>query len=98
MSSKFKKVVEDFKCDNCGEEVSGNGYTNHCPHCLWSKHVDNNPGDRGNDCCGLMEPVGTEENGGEWQVVQKCQKCGEIKKNKLSTTDVFDKLIKVSNP
>lgn len=92
----FKKTVESFTCENCGETVDGNGYTNHCPHCLWSKHVDNDPGDRKNDCCGLMEPIGTEENGGKWQMVQKCQKCGVVKKNKLATTDNFDKVVKIS--
>lgn len=42
----FTKTVEDFICAHCGTHVRGNGYTNHCPECLWSKHVDNNPGDR----------------------------------------------------
>lgn len=36
----FTRVIEDFICENCGTEVKGNGYTNHCPKCLWSKHVD----------------------------------------------------------
>ena len=93
---KFKKMIEDFSCENCGEQVDGTGYTNHCQHCLWSKHVDINPGDRANNCCGLMEPIGTEEQSGEWKVVQKCQKCGEVKRNKLSTNDNFDKLVKIN--
>ena len=42
----FTRKVEDFTCEHCGREVHGNGYTNHCPHCLHSKHVDVNPGDR----------------------------------------------------
>lgn len=92
----FKKVEENFVCENCGEGITGDGYTNHCPHCLWSKHVDNEPGDRANNCCGLMEPVGTEENGGEWKIVQKCQKCGTVHKNKLSTTDNFDRVVAIT--
>ncbi len=91
----FKKTTENFICENCGEGVDGNGYTNHCPHCLWSKHVDNDPGDRANECNGLMCPIGTEENGGEWRVIQKCQKCGKIHKNKLSPEDKFDKVVQV---
>ncbi|MBR6751902.1 MAG: RNHCP domain-containing protein, partial [Alphaproteobacteria bacterium] len=43
---QFVKRVENFTCAHCGAEVFGNGYTNHCPKCLWSRHVDNNPGDR----------------------------------------------------
>ena len=30
-----------------------NGYTNHCSQCLWSKHVDINPGDRSPE---LLQP------------------------------------------
>lgn len=92
----FKKVKENFTCENCGEGIDGDGYTNHCPHCLYSKHVDVNPGDRANVCCGLMEPVGTEEKEGEWRVVQKCVKCGEVRKNKLSMTDNFDHLVQIA--
>ncbi|HYC79501.1 MAG TPA: RNHCP domain-containing protein, partial [Candidatus Binatia bacterium] len=54
----FQRTPENFVCENCGTKVSGNGYTNHCPNCLYSKHVDNNPGDRLNKCHGLMEPIG----------------------------------------
>jgi len=96
MSLKFKKTVEDFVCENCGKNVDGNGYTNHCPHCLWSKHIDIFPGDRAEKCGGLMEPIETEENGGEWSVIQKCNKCFKIHKNKISTDDNFDRLVKIS--
>ncbi|MBN2094102.1 MAG: RNHCP domain-containing protein [Candidatus Zambryskibacteria bacterium] len=92
---KFKKRKENFICEHCGKPVDGNGYTNHCPHCLWSKHVDIFPGDRAEDCGGLMEPIGAEEGGGEWRVIQKCQKCGEIHKNKLSEDDCFDCLVEI---
>ncbi|MEK7634909.1 MAG: RNHCP domain-containing protein [Patescibacteria group bacterium] len=95
MSSKFKRQIENFVCENCGKKVDGNGYTNHCPHCLWSKHVDIFPGDRAETCGGMMEPVDTEENGGEWHVIQKCGKCGKIHKNKISTNDCFDCLVKI---
>lgn len=98
MSEEFKRTIENFTCENCNESVDGNGYTNHCPHCLWSKHVDENPGDRAmkDVCGGLMEPIGTEEKGGEWRVIQKCQKCGRVHKNRLSLLDNFDHLIKIT--
>ena len=51
----FQRCPEDFECGNCGHEIEGNGYTNHCTACLWSKHVDVNPGDRAADCHGLMK-------------------------------------------
>lgn len=95
MSLKFKRTKEDFKCENCLEDVNGDGYTNHCPHCLWSKHVDIFPGDRLEGCGGMMEPIDTEENSGEWRVIQKCKKCGKIHKNRLSTRDNFDHLVNI---
>ena len=60
MSLKFQKNKEDFVCQNCGFKVKGTGYTNHCPNCLWSKHVDIYPGDRKNNCGGLMKPIKIE--------------------------------------
>lgn len=93
---KFKKNIENFVCENCDSAVDGDGYTNHCPHCLWSKHVDNFPGDRAANCGGLMEPVDTEEVHGEWRVIQKCRKCGMIRKNKISVLDDFDRVVKIS--
>ena len=61
---KFQRTIEDFTCEQCNFAVKGNGYTNHCPKCLWSKHVDVNPGDRAATCGGLMEPIGAEVGGG----------------------------------
>lgn len=90
MSSKFKKNKEDFVCEKCSTEVLGNGFTNHCPMCLWSKHVDIFPGDRAEKCGGMMEPIDIEKDGDGWRVIQKCQKCGKIHKNKLSQNDNFD--------
>jgi len=57
---KISKRKENFICRHCGAIVEGNGYTDHCPHCLWSQHRDINPGDRKEKCHGLMKPVGVE--------------------------------------
>lgn len=83
----FIKVKEDFICENCKTKVKGNGYTNHCPSCLYSKHVDIDPGDRLSKCGGLMKPIEYEVKNGETSVVQECLKCGHKKKNKLSPED-----------
>ncbi len=96
MSKKFIKNVEDFFCDHCGEVVKGNGYTNHCPKCLWSKHVDVDPGDRASECGGMMEPIRIEEKGGEHSIVHKCIKCGAEKKNKMAVGDDFEKVIDIT--
>jgi hypothetical protein len=83
----FIRNIEDFTCEHCGAEVSGTGYTNHCSQCLWSKHVDNLPGDRANPCCGLMKPIGIEVTGDSYDIVHHCQKCGVTKRNKVADND-----------
>ncbi len=89
--SKFKRNKEDFVCEKCGQAVIGNGYTNHCPKCLWSKHVDVMPGDRAATCGGMMEPVGIEgANIEDMQIVHKCVICSHTKRNRFSKDDNFD--------
>ena len=96
-SRKFQRTKEDFTCEQCGFFARGSGYTNHCPRCLWSKHVDVNPGDRQATCQGLMEPVGVEQKSGEFVILHRCVKCGFERKNKVSEDDDFDTLIKLSS-
>jgi len=81
----FIRTREDFICENCRIEVAGNGYTNHCPKCLWSKHVDIEPGDRSETCAGLMEPVGLEKNGDEYSLIHHCEHCHVRRKNKVAS-------------
>jgi len=96
MSKKFQRTMENFVCEKCGFEVRGNGYTNHCPRCLWSKHVDVNPGDREAGCQGLMKPIGVELQKGEYIITHRCIKCGVKKRNKAAKDDNFDALIRLS--
>ena len=96
MSKKFVKNKEDFVCEHCGREVKGNGYTNHCPDCLWSKHVDINPGDRQATCGGMMKPVKLVGEKGEFILTNRCEKCGHEKRNKLSKGDNFDAGLKIA--
>ncbi len=76
-TKKFQRRIEDFTCEQCGEEVKGDGYTNHCPKCLWSKHVDVNPGDRASACGGLMKPVCVEGSTPNYHIVHDCVRCGQ---------------------
>lgn len=72
----MKKVVEDFVCEVCGEKVIGNGITDHCPKCLWGKHVDEEvPGDRASMCKGLMRPIRSEYRNGIFRINYKCERC-----------------------
>lgn len=94
---KFQRKIENFVCENCGLEVKGNGYTNHCPKCLWGKHVDVNPGDRKEKCEGMMLPSGIMLKGGENVISHKCVKCGFERCNKVGVSDDFDAVVKVSS-
>jgi rubrerythrin len=94
---RFTRTEENFICDHCGAEVVGNGYTNHCPKCLWGKHVDVNPGDRAESCHGLMEPIGVEKQGEGYDIIFKCERCGVVRKNKSAPADDFQMLVRISN-
>ncbi len=83
----FTKRVEDFVCEKCGTAVKGSGYTNHCPKCLWSKHVDKDPGDRAEACLGMMEPVSVEGSTPRYRLVHKCRRCGAIRRVDISDED-----------
>jgi Zn finger protein HypA/HybF involved in hydrogenase expression len=87
MSQTFIKNKEDFICERCGVEVKGNGYTNHCPRCLWSKHVDIYPGDRAAACGAMMKPIGVDMEKGEFVIIHECEKCHHRKRNRVSPED-----------
>jgi RNHCP domain len=96
LTKKFQRNKEDFTCENCGTQVQGSGYTNHCPECLWSKHVDINPGDRQAECKGMMEPIGIDSKKGKYVILHKCVKCGYERKNKTIDDDNFDTILKIA--
>ncbi len=75
----------------CGTDVlplTQGSYRNHCPVCLSSLHVDVNPGDRANDCGGVLEAVGAELTGNKgWVIVHRCRRCGEVRRNRAALDD-----------
>ncbi len=88
---------EAFACGHCGVAVEplGKGtYRNHCPVCLWSKHVDDQgPGDRASLCQGLMRPDGMEHDGKRgWTIVHVCESCGKKIINKTAPDDTLSVL------
>jgi DNA-directed RNA polymerase subunit RPC12/RpoP len=82
-----------FPCGHCGVDVSldapGTTHRNHCPSCLWSRHLDRNvPGDRKADCPGGMEPIAVTVRGeGRWMLVHRCTRCGRLRLNKTAADD-----------
>lgn len=83
----FKRTVESFLCEHCGRDVAGNGFTNHCPKCLWSKHVDVHPGDRAEACGGMMKPVALEGSSPDYSIVHVCERCSIRRKNRTAADD-----------
>ena len=84
---RFKKNDDSFICAHCGKQVEpmGTSSRNHCPFCLWSLHVDVNPGDRSNECRGQMRPIRTEPDSRHgFVIIYKCEKCGEIRRNRAA--------------
>lgn len=96
---KFNMIDEKFICENCNSIVEKLNYSarDHCNFCLFSKHLDINPGDRENNCQGLMEPIDIEKFKDSFKIVYKCQKCNEIHKNIMARDDNFDLIIKLSS-
>ncbi|MBA7679535.1 hypothetical protein ES703_87833 [subsurface metagenome] len=78
----------DFICNNCSREVlplTNGSFRNHCPFCLFSRHVDIKPGDRKSECGGLMKPIGLKYKSGKgFQIVHRCLQCGEERVNKIA--------------
>ena len=100
---KFIARNDPFICEYCGKSVGpikyGGSYRNHCPFCLWSKHVDTDiPGDRANDCQGLMEPITvTTRRTGEYVLTHKCTKCGFERYNRIAGDDNFDIITRIAS-
>ena len=86
------KSPATFRCGHCRLDVPadapGTRHRNHCPNCLWSRHLDNSPGDRAADCGSSMEPIAITVRGkGEWVLVHRCTGCGEIHLNRSAGDD-----------
>ncbi len=91
-SSRFSKINDAFVCENCGKDVPIAEKTcrNHCPYCLYSKHVDIFPGDRANTCRGSLQPIGYELHSKKGLMIQfRCRSCGEVTRNIALTDDKY---------
>ncbi len=81
-----------LKCRHCGLEfpldAPGTRHRNHCPHCLWSVHLDDTPGDRASLCRGGMEPIAVcVDPRGEWHVIHRCGTCRTLHLNRIAGDD-----------
>lgn len=87
---------EVFKCRHCrqfiGPVPSGGSQRNHCPYCLYSRHVDDKtPGDRLSTCGASMQPIGSfQRTNGEFVIVHRCLDCGFERFNRIAADDDFE--------
>ena len=95
---KFNMIDEEFICENCNKKIERLNYTarDHCNYCLYSKHVDIMPGDRKNECMGLLKPIGIEKFKNTYKIIYKCLKCNQFHKNIMAIDDNFEKIIELS--
>ena len=84
---------DSFRCRNCRLDVSvdapGTQHRNHCPNCLWSRHLDDRvPGDRAAGCDAPMEPIAVHVRAdGEWALVHRCTGCDILHGNRIAGDD-----------
>lgn len=93
-----------FKCIQCHQYVScapimaGVQNRNHCPACLWSRHLDwMAAGDRLSGCRAAMEPIGlttkrtknkyARGRDGELMLIHRCTGCEKIVINRIAADD-----------
>lgn len=95
---RFNMIDEEFICENCNNKVERLEYSarDHCNHCLYSKHVDILPGDRQNNCQGLLKPIGIEKYRDTYKIVYQCQKCKELHRNIMANDDNMELIIELS--
>jgi DNA-directed RNA polymerase subunit RPC12/RpoP len=83
---------EPFVCEHCGQAVEPllkGTYRDHCPVCLYSKHVDRDgPGDRLSSCKGLLQPVAIDQDAKKgFMIVYTCLGCQKRSRNRAAPDD-----------
>jgi len=98
---RHNACTDNFLCKACGRLNTPYGaaseHRNHCSNCLTSQHVDNEPGDREADCGGAMEAIGVwVRKCGEWAIIHRCKRCGQLSSNRIAADDNPLKLMSVA--
>jgi hypothetical protein len=98
-----RQTDDGFLCKHCNNYVlsisltSGVRNRNHCPYCLWSRHLDlYAAGDRLSACKALMKPIGLtvkmtrKKYGscqGELMLIHLCTECQNLSINRIAADD-----------
>lgn len=105
-------LAASFRCIHCGAHVvtsplyAGVLNRNHCPYCLWSRHLDLfAAGDRLCACKAPMRPLGltlkqsrkkyVREDGGELMLIHACIECNNLSINRIAADDLADQIYEV---
>jgi hypothetical protein len=94
-------LPRSFRCTHCRLDVPtdapGTRHRNHCPTCLWSRHLDVSPGDRSARCAAAMEPIAVSvRDDDEWQLVHRCRGCEALRVNRIAGDDNPHSLIRLA--
>jgi len=98
----FKMINDSFECENCNTNIEKHtewSARNHCPFCLYSKHLDKEfPWDRNSECLWIMEPIWIDYKKNKWNMIKhRCEKCRKEILNKVAPDDDFISLVKKIN-
>lgn len=98
----FKMINDSFECENCWFLIEKHpewSARNHCPNCLFSKHLDDIfPWDRASLCKNLMKPVWIDHKKNKWWMIKhKCVKCGKEILNKVAPDDKYIEFVQKLN-
>lgn len=103
---------QEFVCLRCGfyvtfaPEIAGVQNRNHCPYCLWSRHLDwREAGDRLSNCQTGMQPLGlttkrsrnkyARERDGELMLVHRCTGCNQLVINRIAADDSTEAILEL---
>ena len=111
-NNRLQLPEQEFRCLQCGlyilcaPTMAGVQNRNHCPYCLWSRHLDwRSAGDRLSGCRAAMQPVGlttkrsrnkyARERDGELMVIHECTICEKVVINRIAADDSAASLLAV---
>ena len=97
------RTDDGFLCKHCHAYVSSASFLsgvqnrNHCPYCLWSRHLDlYAAGDRLSACKSTMKPIGLTTKAtnkkygtgrGELMLIHLCTDCESLSINRIAADD-----------
>ena len=112
LGNSTRQSEQLFRCLHCGLDITCNSIIsgvqnrNHCPCCLWSRHVDLRvAGDRLSPCRSAMRPVGlttkqsqnkyARDRDGELMIIHQCTRCEKLSINRIAADDSTNDLLEL---